>query len=61
MRLNLLKGCVLNVVDTRLKEYKKRLEDEIRIIEESGKQEIEFYRGVISALEWCLDMLNVYF
>ena len=51
----------MNVVDTRLKEYKKRLDDEIHVIEESGKQEIEFYRGVISALEWCLDMLNVYF
>lgn len=49
------------MVDTSLKAYKKFLEEEIRLIEESGKQEIEFYRGVISALEWCLDMLNVYF
>ena len=61
MRLNLLKRCVLNVVDTRLKEYKKFLEEEIRLIEESGKQETDYYRGVIQAIKWCLNALNVYF
>ena len=49
------------MVDTRLKEYRKLLIEEIRIIEESGKQETDFYRGVIEAIKWCLNALDVYF
>ena len=61
MKLILLKRCVLSVVDTNLKAYKKFLEEEIRLIEESGKQETDYYRGVIQAIKWCLNALNVYF
>ena len=61
MKLILLKRCVLNVVDINLKAYKKFLEEEIRLIEESGKQETDYYRGVIQAIKWCLNALNVYF
>ena len=49
------------MVDTRLKEYRKLLIEEIRIIEESGKQETDFYRGVIEAIKWCLNALDVYY
>lgn len=49
------------MVDTRLKEYKKFLEEEIRLIEESGKQHEDYYRGVIQAIKWCLNAVNVYF
>lgn len=49
------------MVDTSLKAYKKFLEEEIRLIEESGKQETDYYRGVIQAIKWCLNALNVYF
>ena len=51
----------MNVVDTRLKEYKKFLEEEIRLIENSGKEDSDYYRGVIQAIKWCLNALNVYF
>lgn len=49
------------MVDINLKAYKKFLEEEIRLIEESGKQETDYYRGVIQAIKWCLNALNVYF